>query len=40
MLYCTAAQCITKCFLSIKGVYYRVQIMGTQVTWIQPYKFN
>ena len=28
MLYCTAAQCFTKCFLSIKGVYYRVQIMG------------
>jgi pescadillo protein len=40
MLYCSAAQCVTKCFLSIKGVYYRVQIMGTQVTWIQPYKFN
>lgn len=40
MLYCTAAQCFTKSFLSIKGVYYRVQIMGTQITWIQPYKFN
>lgn len=28
MLYCTVAQCFTKAFFSIKGVYYRVQIMG------------
>lgn len=40
MLYCTAAQCFTKSFLSIKGVYYRAEIMGTQITWIAPYKFN
>jgi len=26
--------------LSIKGVYYRVEIMGTKITWIEPYKFN
>ena len=40
MLYCTSAQCFTKSFFSIKGVYYRVEIMGTQITWICPYKFN
>ena len=40
LLYCTAAQCFTKVFFSIKGVYYRVEIMGTQITWIAPYKFN
>ena len=40
MLYCTSAQCFTKAFFSIKGVYYRVEIMGTQITWISPYKFN
>lgn len=40
MLYCTAAQCFTKAFFSIKGVYYRVEIMGTPITWICPYKFN
>lgn len=26
--------------MSIKGVYYRVEIMGTKITWIEPYKFN
>jgi len=40
MLYCTVSQCFTKSFLSIKGVYYRVEIMGQQVSWICPYKFN
>lgn len=40
MLYCTTAQTFTKAFFSIKGVYYRVEIMGTPVTWISPYKFN
>lgn len=40
MLYCTVAQVFTKAFFSIKGVYYRVQIMGVQITWLQPYRFN
>ena len=40
MLYCTMSQCFTKSFLSIKGVYYRAQIMGVPLTWVQPYKFN
>ena len=40
MLYCTVSQCFTKSFFSIKGIYYRVEIMGQPITWIQPYKFN
>jgi len=40
MLYCTVTQAFTKTFFSIKGIYYRVEIMGTAITWIQPYKFN
>lgn len=40
MLYCTVTKCFTKAFLSIKGVYYRVEIMGQPITWVQPYKFN
>lgn len=40
MLYCTVSQCFTKSFFSIKGIYYRVEIMGQQITWVQPYKFN
>lgn len=40
LLYCTVSQCFTKSFFSIKGIYYRVEIMGQQITWVQPYKFN
>jgi len=40
LFYCTVSQCFTKSFLSIKGCYYRVEIMGQPITWIQPYKFN
>lgn len=40
MLYCTLSQCFTKAFFSIKGIYYRVEIMGQPITWVQPYKFN
>jgi pescadillo protein len=40
MMYCTVSQCFSKAFFSIKGIYYRVEIMGQPVTWVQPYKFN
>lgn len=40
MTYCSIAQCIRKSFFSIKGIYTQVELMGQQVTWIQPYAFN
>jgi pescadillo protein len=40
MLYCTVTQCFKKAFLSIKGIYYQVEIMGQAITWIAPYQFN
>ena len=40
MLYCTVSQCFSKAFYSIKGIYYRVEILGQQITWVAPYKFN
>lgn len=40
MLYCTVSQNLSKAFFSIKGIYYRVEIMGQPITWLQPYKFN
>lgn len=40
LLYCSVSQTFSKAFFSIKGVYYRVEIMGVPITWICPYKFN
>lgn len=40
MLYCTITQCFKKAFLSIKGIYYQVEIMGQNITWISPFQFN
>ena len=40
MLYCTLTQAYKKSFFSIKGVYFQVEIMGQDITWIQPYQFN
>ena len=40
MTYCTIAQCFKKAFFSIKGIYYQVEIMGQNITWVAPYQFN
>ncbi|KAJ3273516.1 mRNA-binding ribosome synthesis protein nop7 [Terramyces sp. JEL0728] len=32
--------CLTKVFLSIKGIYYQVEIKGQTITWISPYQFS
>ena len=40
MFYCTVASNFTKAFFSIKGIYFRVEIMGQSITWVSPYKFN
>jgi pescadillo protein len=40
MLYCTVIQAFKKAFFSIKGVYYQVEIMGQEISWIVPYQFN
>jgi len=40
MTYCTIAQCFKKSFFSIKGIYYQVEIMGQNITWVAPYAFN
>jgi pescadillo protein len=40
MLYCTITKCFKKAFFSIKGIYYQVEIMGQNITWVAPYQFN
>lgn len=40
MTYCTISQCFKKAFFSIKGIYYQVEIMGQNITWVAPYQFN
>lgn len=40
MLYCTVTKCFTKVFLSLKGIYYQVEIMGVSITWVVPYQFT
>jgi pescadillo protein len=40
MTYCTVSQCFKKSFYSIKGIYYQVEIMGQNITWVAPYMFN
>lgn len=38
-LFVINSQALRKVFLSIKGIYYQVEIMGQKITWITPYQF-
>jgi Pescadillo N-terminus len=31
---------LRKVFLSIKGVYYQVEVQGETITWLAPYQFT
>mmetsp|Transcript_9082 Transcript_9082/g.11172 ORF Transcript_9082/g.11172 Transcript_9082/m.11172 type:complete len:597 (-) Transcript_9082:115-1905(-) len=39
--YCASAHCVTKSFISVKGVYFEAVVMGsTTVRWVQPHNFT
>ncbi|KAI3383950.1 hypothetical protein SNEBB_006859 [Seison nebaliae] len=38
--YCIHMQSLKKCFISIKGFYYQVEINGITVNWIMPHRFR
>lgn len=38
--YCIGAKALRKVFVSIKGIYYQVEIMGQTLTWIVPHKLG
>ncbi|EMR08640.1 hypothetical protein PNEG_03116 [Pneumocystis murina B123] len=38
--YVIVSKALRKTFLSIKGIYYQVEIKGQEVTWLVPYKFS
>ncbi|KAK4166815.1 Pescadillo [Cladorrhinum sp. PSN259] len=38
--YLITSHSLRKSFLSIKGIYYQANIMGEDVLWLVPYKFN
>ncbi|XP_045113015.1 pescadillo homolog [Portunus trituberculatus] len=40
MLYVIEAQALRKVFITIKGYYYQVEIMGQTITWITPHPFT
>ena len=39
-LYVMHSRSLRKVFLSIKGVYYRAELMDQTVTWLVPYQFT
>jgi len=38
--YVLKTHALRKVFISIKGIYYQVEILGQTITWIVPYKFT
>lgn len=38
--YCSTAACITKSFISVKGVYLEATIQGVAIRWIVPHSFT
>ena len=34
------ARCLEKCFLSVKGVYFRAEVHGATVTWLVPHAYT
>ncbi|CAN0361440.1 unnamed protein product, partial [Laminaria digitata] len=38
--YVSKAKCLSKVFVSIKGVYFQAEVMGQPVTWVTPHMFT
>lgn len=38
--YCMEARCLRKVFISIKGFYYQVEILGQTITWMTPHNLG
>lgn len=39
LAYVSKERCLTKVFVSIKGVYYEANVKGVEIRWLQPFKF-
>lgn len=37
LLYCVASQNLKKSFISIKGIYLTVEVLGSEITWLSPF---
>jgi len=38
-LYCSVTQNFRKGFISIKGMYLNIEVLGTEVTWLSPFNY-